>query len=175
LASSTSSARRQSSSLVGQALGENDERKATAYGRDIIRFAIATYLVSAALVAVFAEQIVALFAQNPTNPEVPIAINLVYVSCIAVLLRGVSGAAAGPLDASGDTRVPFLSQFLGMFGVAIPLTYLGATTALGMWGLYLALLAETAVPAAINYWRFRTGKWKSISEEYRPEAAYADD
>ncbi|WP_436936339.1 MATE family efflux transporter [Halovenus marina] len=164
-----------SSSLVGQALGENDERKATSYGQDIIRFAVATYLVSAVLVALFADQIVALFAQDPTSPEVPIAVNLVYVSCVAVLLRGVSGAAAGPLDASGDTRVPFLSQFIGMFCVAIPLTYLGATTGLGMWGLYLALFAETAVPAAINYWRFQTGKWKSISEEYRPEAAYADD
>jgi len=31
------------------------------------------------------------------------------------------------------------------------------------------------VPAAINYWRFRTDRWKTISEEYRPDATVADD
>jgi putative MATE family efflux protein len=163
-----------SSSLVGQQLGQNNEEEAEAYGRDIIRFAVATYLVSAILVAGFAEQIVVLFAEDPTSPEIPIARNLVYAACFAILFQGISGAAAGPLDASGDTRIPFISQFLGQFCVSIPLAYLGATTSLGLWGLYLAFVAETSVPAAINYWRFRTDKWKQISEEYRPDAATAD-
>ena len=185
-----------SSSLVGQELGKNDEREAEAYGRDIIRFAVATYFLSAVLVAVFAEQIVVLFAADPTSPEIPIARDLVYAACFAIMFQGVAGAAAGPLDASGDTRVPFVSQFLGMFGGSIPLAYIGAVgltipsvtvplvgvstpgvvvPALGLWGLYLAFVAETAVPAAINYWRFRTEKWKQISKAYRPDAATDDD
>ncbi len=164
-----------SSSLVGQALGRNDEGTAEAYGRDIIRFAVATYAVSAVLIALFAEQIVVLFANDPTSPEIPIAVNLVYAACGAVVFQGVGGAAAGPLDASGDTRVPFVSQFIGMFLGSIPLAYLGATTGLGYWGLYLAFTAETSIPAAINYWRFRTDKWKTISEAYRPDIVAGDD
>jgi putative MATE family efflux protein len=184
-----------SSSLVGQALGQNDEREAESYGRDIIRFSVATYAVSAVLVALFAEQIVVLFASDPTSAEIPIATNLVYAASFAIIFQGVAGASAGPLDASGDTRITFLSQFLGMFCVSIPLAYLGAAglsvgaialpvgvstpavsiPALGLWGLYLAFVAETAVPAAINYWFFRTDKWKSISKEYRPDAVPADD
>jgi len=161
-----------SSSLVGQALGQNNESEAEAYGYDIIRFAVATYLVAALIVAVFARQIVVLFAEDPNNAAIPIARNLVYAACAGVVFQGVAGAAAGPLDASGDTRVPFLSQFVGMFCVSIPFAYLGAaglsvpavslpvvglTTpavaipSLGLWGLYLAFIAETAVPAAINY------------------------
>ncbi len=183
------------SSLVGQQLGQNDEREAEAYGRDIIRFSVATYLVSALLVALFAEQIVVLFADDPTSGEIPIATNLVYAASFAVVFQGVASAAAGPLDASGDTRITFLSQFVGMFCVSIPLAYLGAAglsipavgvpllgtvggitiPAIGLWGLYLAYLAETAVPAAINYWRFRTDRWKKISEAYRPETTVADD
>ncbi len=163
-----------SSSLVGQALGKNDERTATAYGNDIIVFSVFTYMLSAVIIAIFAGDIVVLFAEDSTSGEIPIAIDLVYAACVAVVFAGVSSGAAGPLDASGDTRVPFLSQFLGMFGVSIPLAYLGATTSLGYWGLYLAFLAETTVPAAINYWRFRTGKWKRISESYRPDVT-ADD
>ncbi len=185
-----------SSSLVGQALGQNDERTAKAYGQDIIRFAVAVYLVSALLVAVFADQIVMLFAADPTSGEIPIAINLVYAASIAVVFQGVASAAAGPLDASGDTQIPFVSQLLGMFGVSIPLAYLGAVglsvpaitvpglgvitpavsiPAIGLWGLYLAFIAETVVPAAINYWRFQADKWQAISEEYRPEPTVADD
>jgi putative MATE family efflux protein len=164
-----------SSSLVGQELGTGEESVAEAYGREIIRFSVAVYLVSAALVFAFAEPIVTLFVDDPSSPSVPLAIDLVRVACVAVVLQGVSGGAAGPLDASGDTRWPFASQALGMFGCSIPLVYLGATTPLGIYGLYLAFIAETSVPAALNYYRFRTGKWKQVSREYRPEAGIADD
>ena len=164
-----------SSSLVGQSLGQNDEQTAAAYGRDIIRFSVAVYLVAAAITAAFAQQIVVLFAESPASPEVPIAVNLIYAASIAVVFQGVSGASAGPLDASGDTRVPFVARFLGLFAGSIPLAYLGATTSLGLWGLYLAFLAETTIPAAINYWRFQSGTWRKVSEAYRPDAPVADD
>jgi len=180
-----------SSSLVGQELGVERVAEAEAYARDIIRFSVATYVVFAALTAVFATDIVTLFAESPDSPEIPIAVTLVYAACVAVVFQGVSGGAAGPLDAAGDTKIPFASQFLGMFCVSIPLAYVGAhdatpaidvplvgvtvpeiaLPAIGLWGLYLAFLAETTIPAAINYWRFRSGKWKKISEAYRPDAA----
>jgi len=183
-----------SSSLVGQELGGEDPAEAEAYARDIIRFSVATYLVFAALTALFAIDIVTLFAETPESPEIPIAVNLVYAACVAVVFQGISGGAAGPLDAAGDTKIPFASQFLGMFCVSIPLAYVGAheatpafdvpgvgvtvpeiaLPAIGLWGVYLAFVAETTIPAAINYWRFHSGKWKAISEAYRPDAS-ADD
>jgi len=95
-----------SSSLVGQTLGDEDPGEAEAYARDIIRFSVATYVVSAALIAFFATDIVVLFAESPESPEVPIAVDLVYAACVAVVFQGVSGGAAGPLDAAGDTKIP---------------------------------------------------------------------
>ncbi len=163
------------SSLVGQSLGRNDEETAAEYGREIIQFAVATYAVSAVLIAIFADSLVLLFAESAASPEVPIAITLVYAACVAVIFQGIAGASSGALDASGDTRIPFASQTLGMFGGSIPLAYLGATTGLGYWGLYLAFIAETGVPAIINYARFRTGKWKAISKAYRPTTTVEDD
>ncbi|WP_435115201.1 MATE family efflux transporter [Halolamina sp. C58] len=158
------------SSLSGQALGQGKEALAEAYGRDIIRYSVATYAVSAAITAVFARPLVSLFINTDSPPATePIAVSLIYAACVALLFRGISGSSIGPLDASGDTRVPFLSQFLGMFCCSIPLVYLGSVTALGIWGVYLAFVAETIVPAAINYWRFNSGKWKEISREIRPE------
>ncbi|AXR78711.1 MATE family efflux transporter [Natrarchaeobaculum sulfurireducens] len=185
------------SSLVGQELGTGSEDRAETYGREIVRFSVATYLVAAGVVAVFAEPIVLGFADDPADLSVPIAVSLVHAACLAVLFQGVSTTAAGALEASGDTRWPFYSQLLGMFGLAIPLAYLGAVglavpspgtvpivgvvvpgvtiPPLGLWGLYLAFLAETAVPAVINYSRFATGRWKVISRDYRPEPSEADD
>jgi len=160
-----------STSLVGQELGISNESEAELYGQDIIRFAVGTYLVASAVVLVLAEPIVLLFVNDPTDPAVPIAITLVYVSCLAVPFQGIAGSSAGPLNASGDTRIPFVSRVLGMFCIGLPLAYLGATTPLGIWGVYMAIMAESFVPAAINYWRFSTGKWKRISRRYRPEAA----
>ncbi|WP_290818087.1 MATE family efflux transporter [Halovivax sp.] len=163
------------SSLVGQELGANDERTAERYGREIVRFSVAVYAVSAAIVFVFAEPITLAFVDDPGELSVPVAVTLVQVACFAILVRGIAGAAEGALNAAGDTSWPFYGQFLGMFGGAIPLAYLGATTPLGLYGLYLAFIAETAIPAAINYYRFATGKWKVISRSYRPSAASADD
>ena len=157
-----------SSSLVGRELGSGHEKTAEAYGREIVRFAVAVYLVSAGLVFLFVDPIVAAFVGNPSSPVVPVAVSLVSAACVAIVLRGVSGAAAGPLDASGDTNWPFYSQLLGVFGVSIPLAYMGATTPLGLYGLYLAFLAETTIPAVLNYYRFNTEKWKQISRRYQP-------
>jgi putative MATE family efflux protein len=163
------------SSLVGQELGTGDEGAAESYGREIVRFSVVVYLVFAGLVAVFARPIVLVFVGDPGDPSVPVAVALVYAACLAVVAQGVNSTIAGALDASGDTRWTFYSQALGMFAGSIPLAYLGATTGLGLWGLYLAFFTETFVPAAINYYRFATGRWKTISRGYRPERAVESD
>ena len=43
-------------------------------------------------------------------------------------------------------------------------------TPLGVVGLYLAILFETFVPGGINYWLFRSGRWKAVSRRYRPSS-----
>ncbi|MDG5820938.1 MATE family efflux transporter [Natronococcus sp. A-GB7] len=184
------------SSLVGQELGNGREGTAERYGREIVLFAVAVYVVAAAIVFAFAEPIVLAFTDDPAELSVPTAVALIYAACLAIVLKGISTGAEGALKASGDTRWPFYSQLVGMFGLAIPLAYLGAAgltvpsatipilglstpgvsiPALGLTGLYLAFIAETAAPAAINYYRFSTGRWKAISRGYRPGAAPSDD
>ncbi|WP_394346584.1 MATE family efflux transporter [Halorhabdus rudnickae] len=160
------------SSLVGQHLGTDDEETAEIYGREIVLMAVATYTVSAAIVALVAHPTVVLFGTEAG--AVPIAVGLVFAACVAIIPQGVNSTIAGALDATGDTNWPFVYQALGVFVVSIPAAYLGATTTIGVWGLYIAFLGETLVPAVGNYYRFSTGKWKAISREYRPETALDD-
>jgi putative MATE family efflux protein len=163
------------SSLVGQSLGAGDEGEATAYGHDITRIAVVTYVSVAVVVFAFADRVVSVFLGGPAGETEAVAVGLVYAACLAVVARGVGGTYAGALDAAGDTRWPFYSRALGMFGAALPLTYLGATTTLGVYGLYLSYFGQSVVPAVVNYYRFASGRWRAVSRQYRPDAAAGDD
>nr|WP_259372350.1 MATE family efflux transporter [Salinarchaeum sp. IM2453] len=161
-----------SSSLVGQELGTGAEQQARAYSREIIRFAGSVYMIGATFAFIFAEPIARMFVDDPAT--LPLAVPFVQVAAVSVIFWGISGASIGPLQASGDTRWPLYAQLLGRYGVAIPLALLGAVTPLGLIGLYLALLAETVVPAAVNYYRVQTERWVCVSRDYRPETSPND-
>jgi len=157
-----------SSSLVGQALGRGQERLADAYARETLRFTVAVYILAAAMTFALAEPISALFVDDPATRTTTTA--LIRVTCVSVLLWGLMNGALGPLRTSGDTAWPFYGQLLGLFGFALPVVYVGATTGLGIWGLYGALVLETGVPALVVYGRFRTERWKAISRAHRSVA-----
>lgn len=161
-----------SSSLVGQALGTGEEREAQSLADDVLRFAVAVYVLAAAVVFVFAAPVGRLFVENPA--VLSLVEPLIRAACISATFWGVVSGATGPLRASGDTRWPFYGQALGLFVFAVPLAYLGTVTALGVAALHLALVSEAAIPAVVTYYRYRSGRWTAISREYRPAAAGDD-
>jgi Na+-driven multidrug efflux pump len=92
--------------------------------------AVVVYAVLAAGIFAFAERAVRLFTDDPTGGTVAVAVPLVSAACLAVVARGVGGTYAGALDGTGDTGRTLYSR-VGM-GSALPVTYLGATTSLGL-------------------------------------------
>ncbi|RKD98279.1 MATE family efflux transporter [Halopiger aswanensis] len=171
-----------SSSLVGQELGTGDEGDADTYGREVLWFGTAVYVVSGAFVLVFAEQVGRVFVDDPSI--LPTVTSFIAVACVSVVFLGISSGATGPLRASGDTNWPFYGQVLGRYVFAIPVTalgvyhvplpYLASVTPLGIGTLYAALILETLVPAVVTYYRFEAGHWKAISRTYRPESSPSD-
>ena len=160
-----------SSSLVGQALGRRADREAVALARETFRFTLAAYAAVAAGVFLGASPISRLFLQDAAT--LAVTTPLVRVACGSVLMWAVLNGAMGPLRASGDTRWPFYGQVLGLFLFALPVLYLGATTGLGVWGLYLSLLLETGVPAAVIYVRYRSQAWLHVGRAYRSQTVGA--
>jgi putative MATE family efflux protein len=157
-----------SSSLVGQSLGVGGEQEADAYAHDALRYTVAVYALVSAVVFVVADPLGLLFVNDPSL--LPTTALLVRATCVSVVLWGLMNGSMGPLRASGDTTWPFYGQAVGLLGFALPAAYLGATTALGIWGLCLALVLETGVPAAVIYGRFRSEKWKLVSRSHRAAA-----
>lgn len=77
------------------------------------------------------------------------------------------------LRAAGDTRVPVLISWVGFLGVRLPLAvwFTGKMPFAGWevsgpgWGLYgawVAMVADLYVRGLLFVWRFVSGKWKSI-------------
>lgn len=154
-----------SSSLVGQALGRKEDRLAATFARETFRFTVAAFGTVAMGVFVTATPIAHLFVHTPE--ALGITVPLLRAACVSVLLWGVISGGMGPLRASGDTQWPFYGQMLGLLLGALPAAYLGATTALGIWGLYASLVLETGLPAAVIYYRYASGEWKRIGRAQR--------
>ncbi len=156
-------------SVVGQELGRGDEAGALAYGRDLVRFAGAVYLVMATLMLVFAEPIAVFFTDDPA--AIAATVPFVMVMAVSLLGLGIDDSAAGILSAGGDTRWPLYARLLGLYAFMIPIAYLGVVTPLGILALYLAITAETVVPAVITFYRYLSGTWISVSRRYRDRPA----
>ncbi len=161
-----------SSTLVGQALGAAEEALAEVYGSEIIRLSIIVYLVAATVVVVAARPIASLFVDRS---DIPLTTEFVRVAAVSVVPLGINGSITGALRGAGDTRIPFLATLVGLYLVALPVAGLGVMTNVGVIALQVALVAETAVPMAVNLARFRTGAWKAVSRNYRPGEADPSD
>lgn len=157
------------SSLVGQYLGEDDESTARAYGWDILWFSLAVHLLAAALTIIFARPIARVFVSDPD--AIARTVPFVRVAGISAIGLGLDGVATGVLRGGGDTRWPLYGKLLGLYAVTIPVAYLGIITPLGVLALYVALLAETAIPAVVSLYRFQTDKWLAISRTFRSSIA----
>ena len=155
------------STLVGQELGAGAESEAEAYGWGIVRLSALVYVIAAAVVVALGDPIAGIFVNEPANRE--LSAQFVRVAAVSVVALGVDGSITGALRGAGDTRVPFVAALAGLYLFAVPLAWLGTVVpALGIGGLLLALLAETAVPMVVNLRRFRSNRWKVVSRDYRP-------
>ncbi|WP_144901074.1 MATE family efflux transporter [Halobellus captivus] len=153
------------SSLVGRYLGSDAEGTAAAYGREIIRLTVLSFVILAVLVAVFARPIAGLFANDPGTIEQTVP--FVRIGAVAAIALGIDRSATGALRGAGDTSWPFYGSLIGLYAFALPVAYLSVVTSLGIAALYLALLVETSVPAGITLYRYQTGTWRSISRSIR--------
>jgi putative MATE family efflux protein len=154
------------STLVGQSLGRGEETTAVAYGWEITKLSALVYVSVALVVLVFAEPIARVFVDSE---GLVTTTRFVRVAAVSVVALGVDGSVTGTLRGAGDTRVPFVATLAGLYLVALPLAWAGTVTVWGVFGLMAALVAETLVPMAVNYGRFRAGTWKAVSRGYRPD------
>ena len=117
------------------------------------------------LMLVFAGRIAPLFTTDPQT--VAAAVPFIAVMAVSLVALGIDEAASGVIGGAGDTRWPMYARLVGLYLFMLPIAALGLVTPLGIVALYVAVTAETVVPAVVTLYRFRSGSWKAVSQRYR--------
>jgi len=162
------------STLVGQHIGSGDDDAASEYGWQTLRIALATQLLIGAVLVLAARPIAAAFGTQ----HVDLTVQFIRVFGVVIAGFSVSRTMRGSLRGAGDTRWPLYGTVLGSFVVRLPIAalalpvgfavpLLGLSVApgqgLGMTAIFVAIVADFYVKAAVNTGRFWTGKWKAVA------------
>jgi len=156
------------STLVGQALGRNRPDQAVNAAKATMVIA-GGYISVLVLLYLFVPQpLLELFRPRDVSPEgfaVIKGMGVVVLRFVAayLLLDGLYMISTAVLKGAGDTRFIMWSiAVISMFGLVLPL-YIGmAVFSLGLyfaWGCLVVFLCQLA---AVTFWRFSQGKWKTM-------------
>jgi MATE family multidrug resistance protein len=156
------------STLVGQALGRNRPDQAVNAAKATMVIA-GGYISVLVLLYLFVPQpLLELFRPRDVSPEgfaVIKGMGVVVLRFVAayLLLDGLYMISTAVLKGAGDTRFIMWSiAVISMFGLVLPL-YIGmAVFGQGLyfaWGCLVVFLCQLA---AVTFWRFSQGKWKTM-------------
>ena len=162
------------STLVGQSLGAGNDEEADDYGWQTLRIALATQLLVAAAILLLAGPIASVFGAG----NVGLTATFIRVFALGIAGFSVSRTLQGGLRGAGDTRWPFYGTAIGNYLVRLPIaalalpvgfgvTLFGVTVApglgLGLPAVFLAILGDYYARGAVNWIRFRSGRWKTVA------------
>ena len=145
--------------LIGNKIGENDIPLAQKYASTLIKIVI--------IFGVFMG--VGLFTLAPIIPRLFTLSDYVYeitvrsLQCMALLIpiKAVTMlVVVGILRSGGDTKFSMFIELGGVWGIGVPLAFIGALVfKLPIYYLYLLVGLEEVVKASIGYYRIKSNKW----------------
>ena len=147
--------------LVGRNLGARRPDKAEACGSEANRMGMMFMGVMGLIFFFFSRQVVSFFTTDAV--VIDLAAKCLKIVAISQPFTGMSMIYAGSLRGAGDTRYVMINTFLGTYGVRLLFSYiLGVYMGIGLAGVWIAMSADVVVRSALNYGRFRLGKWKVL-------------
>ena len=146
--------------LVAHLVGAHDYDKANKRVRETLAIGVTSGLLLSILVALFGEQLIRLYTDNP---EV-IRLGKICLWCdVAVQpFKAVNYIVTTSLRASGDSKFPAIvgSAMMWTLGLATSLI-LAFVVGLGLPGHWLGMASDELYRSFANLWRWRSGRWKS--------------
>jgi putative MATE family efflux protein len=147
--------------LVGQQLGDgHPERAAASAWRSLAGCIASMTLLGAALVAV-ARPIARWFIDD--DEVVSLTVDFIWILAAVQPLMAVEFTLGGALRGAGDTRFPLFVIFAGLLVCrVIPALIAAHVFDASIQVVWMALILDYSVKAALLVGRFRFGKWKTI-------------
>lgn len=145
--------------LVGQALGAGDERRAEAEGRACIHLCLAVMAVVSTGMYFGAEWLIRVFTSDAAVIEQG-ARALRIVAWVETLF-GAALTSSGALRGAGDTVVPLWLGIFSMMGLRLGAAWLFVNKlGLGLAGAWYAMDLDVGVRGALLWLYFNSGRWK---------------
>lgn len=141
--------------LVGNELGANHLKTAKAYGGKVVRIALISGTITAVFLISMTPVISRVAELSPTSQEylkwmiVVCAINLIGMSNNSAIISGI-------FPAGGDTKFGFICDTIVLWGIVVPLGFLGAFVwKLPIWVMYIFINMDewVKIPAVFRHYR----------------------
>ncbi len=147
--------------MVGQSIGAGKYTRAKLENWEANRLAIVIMSAMGIVFFFFPYALLRAF----TSDEAVIDLGTMFLKIVALLQvpLALTMVLAGSLRGAGDTRFIMIATMIGMWGVRIPIAFLtGYWLSLGVFYVWLAMIADWTVRMGLMLWRYRSERWKTI-------------
>ena len=148
--------------LIGKSLGEKEPDKARAYGNVCQVLGLGISLVLAVVYMLISKLVMDVFF--PSNPDIAnLGTMLLKFQIIIVLFQISNVIFMGSLRGAGDTLYTAIVSSVSVTFVRTIVSYVCAyTLSLGIFGVWLGVLADAILKLILASIRFKRGKWVKI-------------
>ncbi|MHB0876328.1 MAG: MATE family efflux transporter [Anaerolineae bacterium] len=148
--------------MMGQCLGAKRSDLGERCSWYAVKMAVIQMTAVAGVMALFGRPLMRLFTSDAEM--IAIGAQAMLVLALSQPFQAIGQVLAGALRGAGDTRFPMVATFLGVWLIRLPLGFLfGPLLGWGLAGIYIANIIDGAARAAANYWRYRSGRWRSLT------------
>ncbi|GAA5531971.1 MATE family efflux transporter [Deinococcus aluminii] len=160
--------------LVGRALGAGDGSGAQAWLGRVSRAGLLTGLGFGLLFALSALLLPLLFPAVGADVRAIAAGGILINAAAQVVKVRNMILGGGALPSVGDGKGVIIGDVVGAFVVGLPLAiFLGLYTPLGVWGVFLARIADELAKVGIFEWRRRRVNWEALAAAQRGQEVAA--
>lgn len=147
-------------SFVGQNIGAGLIDRVEKGFRDTMKMGLGSTIILAAVVMAFATPVLSMF--NISGDALIRGREHLYILMVCSVLNCISCIAAGSLQGAGDVKPPAVAGFVNLL-VRVGSAYLMAGTFISFRCIYVSIPFSWGAMCAVNYFRYRSGKWKRYS------------
>jgi Na+-driven multidrug efflux pump len=112
------------------------------------------------IMVLFPHQLIGSFVADPLVAEV--GAPAMRIAGLLQPLLAINFIMSGALRGAGDTRWPLYTKLISTWGARLPLVLASLALGFGLTGIWIAMATDFAIQAALAFWRFRRGRWKSV-------------
>lgn len=145
--------------LMGKNLGAEKRQLAERTARTSGWVGFVFSFIVASVMILFSKQILYLF--TPEETVIQIGINAMIIFAIVQIPKAVDSVIIGNLRGAGDLKWIMYMTIIGVFLMEVCFSWVVAFLfQLALSGLWLVHLLDETLRLAVNYWRFKGGRWK---------------